>query len=29
MSATIDLAALRFSTTNGLMVRGHAQRYAR
>ncbi len=29
MAATIDLAALRFSTLNGLMVRGHAQRYAR
>ncbi len=29
MAATIDLAALRFSSVNGLMVRGHAQRYAR
>ncbi len=29
MSPTIDLGALRFSTLNGAMLRGHAQRYAR
>lgn len=28
MGPAIDLDALRFSTLNGLMVRGHAQRYA-
>ncbi len=29
MAPALDLGSLRFSTLNALMVKGHAQRYAR